>query len=91
MTWMDDAVAHIAKLEAELPEGATLKERASHMRAGAWHYHGGTSWGKKIWGQELRKHLELHGQKPRVTLPVEQTPLFADDIIFPVRDQGLAQ
>lgn len=86
MSWRTDACAYIAKLDAEIPAGVPLKQRAAYMRARAWQYHGGTSWGKKIWGEELRKYLERHGQKRRVTLPIESSPLFADDIIFPFRD-----
>lgn len=78
-------------LETALPEGVSLKERAAHMRANAWSYHMGTSWGKKIWGQTLRTYLEKHGQKPRKAVAAPNQPQFADDIIFPFRSSPTNQ
>lgn len=91
MTWRDDACAFIGKLHGEIPADATLKERAAYMRARAWAYHGGTSWGKKIWGQTLRTYLEKHGQKPRKAVAAPNQPQFADDIIFPFRSSPTNQ
>ena len=64
-----------------LPADATLADRRAALRAAAYNYHGGTSWGRKVWGKRCRRYLEQHGQKPRTTK--QAAPLFADDIIFP--------
>jgi hypothetical protein len=75
----------IAKVDAQLPADATLKQRKAALKEVAYNYHGGTYWGRKMWGQECRKYLERHGQPPRAPRPVEASPRFADDIVFPYR------
>lgn len=86
MAWSDDAWLVINRVDKELPADATLKERKAALKEVAWHYHGGTSWGRKIWGRECRKYYERHGQEPRNPVPLLK---FADDIAFPFRSQPI--
>lgn len=78
--WRDDARYWIAAAHAILPAEATLKQRRAALRQRAYYAHGGTSWGKKMWGQECRRYLEQHGQKPR---QLRDQLTLAPDIIFP--------
>ena len=87
MSWADQARAIIAEVHAGLPADANLKEREAALKQKAYWFHGGTSWGKKIWGRECRAYYEKHGQKPRVSHCAINAPLFASDIIFPFRDK----
>ena len=63
--WREYARRVIADTHADLPADAPLKERKAKLRLRAYAAHGGTSWGRKVWGQECRLYLEQHGQKPR--------------------------
>lgn len=90
MSWSDKARAVIAQVHRELPENATLKERRKALRAAGYSCHGGTYWGRKIWGREVRKYLVA--QHPEeLGKPVTDSPLFADDICFPFRGGGDGQ
>lgn len=86
--WGKAARREIAARMAELPEGASLDDRRKALRKDATLYHGGTSWGRKVWSRECRKYLELHGLPPRK--PADASPqsklhakLQAGDITFP--------
>ena len=81
--WRIDAQHTIERATTNLPAEASLPERKKALAAVAWSFHGGTSWGRKIWGQECRKYYERHGQKPRTP---KDSPRFANDIIFPFRE-----
>lgn len=84
MDWQGEAKRLIAAVHASLPENASLAERKKACRAaGGYHYHGGTSWGKKVWAKHTRAYLEMHGLPPR--RPPPEAPQFADDIFFPYR------
>lgn len=88
MSWRDDARAFIAKLDADIPDDATLAERKRYLNGNSWGFTGGTSWGRKIWGQEARVYYERHGQARRLK-PVASDasePDFGPDIIFPFRE-----
>lgn len=90
MSWAERAQRFIASIELTMPSGTTLKVMRRALRSHAHEFHGGTSWGKKIWSRESRRHLEKHyGLPPRTPLPLD--PLFAKlnapDIIFPFRNK----
>lgn len=85
--WRKSAQAAISRATAHLPPEATLAERKRALRGEGEAFHGGTSWGRKVWGQECRKYYELHGQPKRKP---EQHPRFADDITFPFRQGAQA-
>jgi hypothetical protein len=57
MTWIDRARSRIAKLDAELPADATIAQRRRMLRDNSSSFHGGTSWGKKVWARAGREYL----------------------------------
>lgn len=80
--WQHDAPIEIAKATAHLPEDATIAVRKKALRAHAYWFHGGTSWGKKVWAKHCKLYLARFGPV------VPQKPFqFGDDIIFPFRDE----
>lgn len=87
-TWRASARSFIAQATAHLPDDATLAERKKALHDAGGLFHGNTSWGRKIWGQECRKYYERHGQPKRKPRPVEASPRFADDIVFPFRGEA---
>ena len=79
--WQHDAPIEIAKAVSSLAENATIAERKKALRAHAYWFHGGTSWGKKVWAKHCKLYLARFGPV------VPQKPFqFGDDIIFPYRD-----
>lgn len=91
--WGREARARLAEIERELGPDATLEQHRKAVRAAAGDFHGGTSWGKKVWSKEGRKYLERHGLPPRTIADASpQSKLFAKaqsgDIIFPFRGEG---
>lgn len=79
--WQHDAPIEIAKAVSGLPENATIAERKKALRVHAYWFHGGTSWGKKVWAKHCKIYLARFGSV------VPQKPFqFGDDIIFPYRD-----
>lgn len=88
--WGAQARSDIALIDKELGPDATLADRKRALRAFAYTFHGGTSWGKKVWSRECRKYLERHGLPPRTVADASpQSKLFqkaaSGDIIFPFR------
>lgn len=83
MSWAARADALIAQIHAELSEGCDLATRRRALRAKAQWFHGGTSWGKKVWAARSRLYLSRHGAEPRK----RTVPLFAADITFPFRSE----
>lgn len=81
--WQAQAQKHIAKFMADVPDTATWQERQKILRANAGQFHGGTSWGKKVWSKHCKAYLAMHG-KPMAG----KTPLFAADITFPFRNSS---
>ena len=85
MDWQRMATERIAKIDATLAADCTLADRRKALREDAWQFHGGTSWGKKVWGKYCRAYLERHGQPPRRPVQDVASPMFASDISFPFR------
>ena len=85
--WRERARAQIAKLTADLPDDATLQQRRKALWGKGYDAHGGTVWGRKMWGQEVRKYLGRHGDS---TASLTRQPNFKwpEDIAFPFRDGG---
>ncbi len=83
--WRSRCLAVIVELVADLPADATLAERRKALRGKGYPAHQGTVWGRKMWGQEVRKYLQKHGAESRV-LPMSDM-LFPAHIHFPFRDQ----
>jgi hypothetical protein len=63
--WQRDAPLCIEQATKDLSADATLTERRSALRKAAFDFHGGTSWGKKVWSKHVRKYLEFHGLPKR--------------------------
>src|SRR3546814_15075359 len=59
-----------------------LADRKKALRAHAYNFHYGTSWGKKVWSKHCKIYLARFGPV------VPQKPFqFGDDIIFPFREE----
>lgn len=101
--WGDAARADIAEVTKGFSPETTLKERQRALRAHAHVFHGGTSWGKKVWSRECRKYLEQHGLPPIPARGTQLSPrqmemhrkhntayakMAAPDITFPYRKEG---
>jgi hypothetical protein len=101
-TWADAARAMIQRAHEHLGTTATLDQRRKLLRSLAEEFHGGTSWGKKIWSRESRRYLEQHGLPPRPALGVklsarqqqllaktksQHARLAAADVTFPFRQK----
>jgi len=80
--WAAAARSLIAKVHSGLPEDASLKDRRKALRLVGPGFHGGTYWGRKVWGREVRKYLEKHGLPPRSPRDVKMP----DHIHFPFRE-----
>lgn len=91
--WGAAARAEIAERMAGLPAGASLDTRRKALRKDATLFHGGTSWGRKVWSREVRKYLEQHGLPPRTVADISPQSklhrrLESGDISFPFRGDG---
>lgn len=73
----------IAELTRDLPEAATIAERRKALWGRGWRMHQGTWYGRKIWGQEVRKYLGRNGD----TSSAAPSPLWPDHVCFPFRKQ----
>lgn len=83
--WRERARRRIAELVAELPKDANIAQRRRALWGKGWPAHKGTSWGRKMWGKEVRLHLAKHGAEPKSVDPKFEWP---SDIAFPFREQG---
>lgn len=82
--WQAAAKKEIERLMADVPVDMDWKERRKILRAGAYSFHGGTSWGKRVWAKHCKVYLAMHG-RPQ---PEAEAPLFAADITFPYREKA---
>lgn len=71
--WQAEARRRVAALHAIMAKDTPLAERRKVLRAEAMSFHGGTSWGRKVWAKHCRNYLEMHGQPPRARKAPEQT------------------
>ena len=83
--WRERSRRKIAEVHASLPVDATIAQRRKALRAVGWMVHENTCWGRKMWGQEVRKYLEKHGLAQLAQLP-KDAPLFPDHVHFPFRE-----
>jgi len=81
--WQAEAQRQIAQIDAMFEPDTPWQERQKYLREGAWLFHGGTSWGKRVWAKHSRTYLEKHGKPPKS----KPAPLFAPDITFPFRQE----
>jgi hypothetical protein len=88
MTWATRADAVIQQVHDQLAADADLATRKRELRKAAGLFHGGTSWGKKVWAARSRAYLARHGQTlPRGRSPRLLAAMASGDIIFPFRAQ----
>lgn len=84
--WRERARARIAELVKDLPVDATVNDRKRALWGKGWPAHGGTSWGRKMWGKEVRAYLARFGDAKSIPsgslIELEQSP----DIHFPFRE-----
>lgn len=80
--WATRAQSLIAAIMEAMPAGATVDDRRRQLRRMSYAFHGGTSWGKKVWPRECRRYLaRLEGGARSGILPHH----LPDDIVFPFR------
>ena len=89
MTWATRAQTILDGIAATLPAGASYDDHRKAFRASASRFHGGTSWGKKIWPRECRRWLLAHFRQsvPGSPSGYERIPP-RDDITFPFRGES---
>lgn len=74
--WRARAQDLILSLVAELPDDATLADRKKALWGKGYNAHGNTSWGRKMWGAEVRKHLAVYGMPiKKVTSITRYSPI----------------
>lgn len=56
-TWFDRAIDMIKRIDEALPAETSLEERQEVIQAHAWRFHGGTSWGQKVWPKAKRHYF----------------------------------
>lgn len=84
--WQVDAPRMIAAIHSDNPD-ATPVELRKLFRAQAYNFHGGTSWGKKVWSKHCNTYLaRLTGQAAPKARPV----VWPADIVFPWRGESAA-
>lgn len=82
--WRDRARIRIAELVKDLPAEATLAERRKALWGKGWQAHQGTSWGRRMWGKEVRAYLGRHGDATAAL--TRQHFEFPDHVHFPFRE-----
>ena len=88
--WRDRARQRIAELTADLPADATLAERRKALWGKGYAAHCGTSWGRRMWGKEVRAYLGRHGDALASTT-TRKGFAFPDHVHFPFREGSDAQ
>lgn len=86
--WSAAAQAFISKIAEDFSPDTSEATVRKALRSHAQEFHGGTSWGRKVWPRECRKYLAARfGQDAAVKQArVEDSPLFNPaDIAFPFR------
>lgn len=81
--WQVDAPNWIAATHAEMP-GCTPAELRKALRAKAQSFHGGTSWGAKVWSKHCTRYIAALSGGQSKAKPIE----WAADIHFPFRDHA---
>ena len=84
--WRERARKRIAELTADLPADATLAERRKALWGKGWEAHQGTVWGRKMWGQEVRKYLGRHGDAAAAL--TTRSAVFPEHVHFPFKGES---
>lgn len=88
--WRARAQKRIAELVKDLPTDATLEQRRKALWGKGWEAHDGSTWGRKMWGQEVRAYLAKHGAEFGPS-KAEREFRFPDHVHFPFRGEADAQ
>lgn len=83
--WRDRARSLIAELTRDLPATATVEERRKALWRKGWPAHEGAVWGRKMWGQEVRRYLAGYGDS--IGRADGRTPQWPDHVHFPFREE----
>jgi hypothetical protein len=86
--WQKAAPQWIARIHAENPE-ATPAELRKALRASASAFHGGTSWGQKVWSKHCRTYLARMSGRGDFRADGKET-VWQADIVFPWRGESTA-
>lgn len=87
-TWRENAFRRIKALHDAHPD-ATAEELRKLLRKASGDFHGGTSWGKKVWPSACTQYLVRHfGAAGVPQRRVEDSPLFGPDIVFPWKGES---
>ncbi|TGV26558.1 hypothetical protein EN786_12370 [Mesorhizobium sp. M4B.F.Ca.ET.143.01.1.1] len=63
----------IEALDLQLPGDMPLSDRKKLIQAEAWRFHGGTSWGQKVWPKAKRAYFgKKYGDRPAVKAGVPE-------------------
>ena len=81
--WRKRAQNLIAHLTRDLPVDATVIDRRKALRGKGYGAHLNTSWGRKMWGKEVRKYLARHGDTSTQALFFR----WPDNVHFPFREE----
>ena len=66
-SWLDNGLRMIEALDRKLPADMDLAARKKAIQSQAWRFHGGTSWGRKVWPKAKRIYFgKKYGDKPAV-------------------------
>lgn len=85
--WQKAAPQWIARIHAQMPD-ATPAELRKALRTAASDFHGGTSWGKKVWSKHCR--LYIAKMAGRGAHQVFEETVWPADIVFPFRGESAA-
>lgn len=84
--WQTAAPQWIARIHGQMPE-ATPVELRKALRAAASDFHGGTSWGKKVWAKHCRIYLARMAGRGDYRADGKAT-VWPADIWFPFRGES---
>lgn len=66
-SWLDNGLRMIEALDSQLPADMDLAARKKAIQSQAWRFHGGTSWGRKVWPKAKRIYFgKKYGDKQAV-------------------------
>lgn len=65
-TWLEAGIRMIEGIDKELPADTSLDDRKRAVQKEAWRFHGGTSWGQKVWPKAKRIYFaKKYGDRPK--------------------------
>lgn len=75
-TWLEAGIRMIEGIDKELPADMPLEDRKRAVQKEAWRFHGGTSWGQRVWPKAKRAYFaNRYGDKSAVKAGVPEDHL----------------